>query len=302
MGSRLRGIAAALAAAALTLLAVPAGASAQQIATIQAGFHPYRLGAHTAVRLGFHIRTADGTLPSALTGLTFHYPRQLGLAANGLGLASCNRARLQFAGPKACPPDSIMGYGSALAQFQVSPIISEEKASIAIVAGPPQHGYVQMLVAASGVYPVDARIVMPSLLLPGRLQLAVPLVPGVPEGPDVAVVKVKVTLGGRLTYYKRRHGRRVAYRPQGILLPRRCPRGGFRFEATFSFLDGTQAEARTVVKCPLHRSGKAHGGRKRRRAHAGRRHRGRAGRRRRGRTGRARRGRHTMPGRRHRRR
>jgi hypothetical protein len=62
---------------------------------------------------------------------------------------------------------------------------------------------------------------------------------------------VKVTIGGNLTYYERSHGKRVAYRPQGILLPKRCPRGGFRFHADFSFLDGTRSEAQTVVKCPF---------------------------------------------------
>jgi hypothetical protein len=91
---------------------------------------------------------------------------------------------------------------------------------------------------------------MSALLLPGRLQFSVPLVPGVPEGPDVAVVSVKATIGGNLTYYERKHGRRVAYHPQGIKLPRHCPRGGFRFAATFSFLDGTQTQAQTVVRCP----------------------------------------------------
>jgi hypothetical protein len=93
-----------------------------------------------------------------------------------------------------------MGRGSALAQFQVSPEVSEESASIGLVAGPPEHGYVNLLISATGVYPVHARIVMSALLLPGDLHFTVPLVPGVPEGPDVAVVRVKATLGGRLTY------------------------------------------------------------------------------------------------------
>jgi hypothetical protein len=72
----------------------------------------------------------------------------------------------------------------------------------------------------------------------------------VPEGPDVAVVRVNVTIGGNLVYQKRVHGRQVSYRPQGVTLPRRCPQGGFRFSASFSFLDGTSAQAQTVVRCP----------------------------------------------------
>jgi hypothetical protein len=228
----------------------PATARAEQLARISAGFSPLRLGEHTTVSLGFDIRTSDGSLPSALTGIVFRYPPQLGLATSGLGVASCDPGKLAYYGPKACPQNSIMGSGSALARFQVSPEISEETASIALVAGPERQGYVQLLISATGTYPVAARIVMRALLLPGRLKFSVPLVPGIPEGPDVAVVRVKATLGGRLTYYERSNGRRIAYRPQGVKLPRSCPRGGFRFSATFSFLDGTQAQARTVVPCP----------------------------------------------------
>jgi hypothetical protein len=91
---------------------------------------------------------------------------------------------------------------------------------------------------------------MSTLLTPGRLQLKVPLVPSVPEGPDVSVVRVDATLGGRLTYYEQAHGRMLAYRPRGIALPRTCPRGGFKFTAAFAFLDGSHASARTTVHCP----------------------------------------------------
>ncbi|HVR04802.1 MAG TPA: hypothetical protein VMS02_02095 [Solirubrobacteraceae bacterium] len=240
----------AIAATGVCAALVCAPARAQQVASISAGFSPLRLGAHSALRLGFQIGTRDGSLPSALTGLDFHFPSNLGIGVSGLGVASCPAARLEAEGPKACPANSIMGTGQALAKFQVSPEISEESAGLALVAGASPSGYIKMLVSATGVTPVNTRILMSSLLLPGQLRFQVPLVPTVPEGPDVAVTDVRVTLGGNLTYYERVHGRRVAYRPQGILLPRRCPRGGFRFSAVFSFLDGTQAQARTVVRCP----------------------------------------------------
>lgn len=238
--------------AACTLLAwlstTPAWST--QITSISAGFSPLRLGAHTALSLGFDVRTPDGSLPSALTGIVFHYPADLGIGTSGLGLATCTPAKLSLDGPRACPPNSIMGRGSALAEFQVSPEVSEENAEIALVAGPSQSGYLKLLISASGAYPVAARIVMSTLLLPGELRIDVPLVAGLPEGPDVAVVRVNITIGGKLTYYERSHGKRVAYRPQGILLPKRCPAGGLRFRASFSFLDGTRSEAQAVVKCP----------------------------------------------------
>jgi hypothetical protein len=246
-------LAASLLACAAVSAAVPADAavaSSAQMATITASFSPLRLGAPTTVKFGFAIRAANGGLPSALTGIDFRYPRALALGTSELGQATCQPRRLQLLGPAACPANSIMGAGSALAKFQVSPIVSHEQASLALVAGPPRGGHVNMLIAATGEYPVETRIVMSALLEPGRFHIAVPLVAGIPEGPDVAVVSVQATLGGRLTYYERRGGRRVAYRPTGVLLPRRCPRGGFRFSATFAFLDGSHAQAQTAVRCP----------------------------------------------------
>jgi hypothetical protein len=237
---------ASLAASALAA----SGPPSPQIATLTAGFSPLRLGARTSVSLGFRIARAGGGLPSALTAVDFTYPRVLPLGTSELGQATCNPARLQVFGPKACPPNSIMGGGTALAKFQVSPIVSHEDASLALVAGPSKNGYVNMLIAASGEYPVETRILMSAILLPGHFHIAVPLVPGIPEGPDVAVVSVHATLGGRLTYFEQRHGHRVAFHPTGVLLPRRCPKGGFPFSATFSFLDGTQTRAHTTVRCP----------------------------------------------------
>jgi hypothetical protein len=221
-----------------------------QLTSISAGFSPERLGAHSSLSVGFDVRTPDGSLPSPLTGLVFHYPANLGIGTSGLGIATCNPAELSQDGPKACPPNSIMGAGSALAEFQVSPEVSEETAEIALVAGPSQDGYLKLLISATGTFPVQARIVMSTLLLPGQLQISVPLVEGLPEGPDVAVVRVTATIGGKLTYYERSHGKRVAYHPQGILLPKHCPAGGFHFNASFSFLDGSHSVAQTVVKCP----------------------------------------------------
>jgi len=234
---------------ALGSIVLPTAAHATQTATIKASFSPERLGAHTTVSLGFRLAATAG-IPSPLTGIDFRYPADLGIATSGLGLASCDPAALQEHGSSACPANSIMGYGSAAAEVPLGPEIVPETASIVLVAGPSRNGYLNLLVAATGRSPVAARIVMPTLLDNGHLHISVPLVPSLPEGPDVAVVRVNATIGGKLTYYQRRHGKRVAYHPQGVVLPKHCPRGGFRFGGTFSFLDGTQAQAATVVKCP----------------------------------------------------
>jgi hypothetical protein len=79
----------------------------------------------------------------------------------------------------------------------------------------------------------------------------VPLVPSLPGGPDVTIVRFHSTLGPlHLRYTERVHGRIVRYEPKGIPLPDRCPPGGFAFAAKFRFKDDSKATAHTAVPCP----------------------------------------------------
>jgi hypothetical protein len=240
-------------AAALAAFIWPAsGARAAPSASISAAFAPERLGAATTLSLGFQI-AAHEQMPSPLTGMDFSYPADLGLATTGLGVAACAPETLEAHGSSACPADSVMGSGNASVEIPEGTEVVLESASIALVAGPSQDGYVSLEIAATGLSPVAARIVMPTLLLAGHLHVSIPLVTSLPEGPDVAVVRVHVKLGGDLTYYERVHDRTIAYHPKGVALPRRCPRGGFAFAASFDFLDGEHAHASTVVACPRQR-------------------------------------------------
>jgi hypothetical protein len=232
------------------LLATPSAAAAAQSVRITAGFIPERLGAQTAVSLGFQITAPAGEIPSPLTGLDFHFPTNLGLATSELGLATCPIPPLQEHGPATCPANSVMGNGSAKVEVPVGGTIRTELATIVLVAGPSQHGYINVLVTATGLYPVIARIIMPSLLQPGDLDFTVPLVESLPGSPYVSIVAVNITLGGHLTYYERVHGKTIRFHPSGVRLPRRCPRAGFPFSADFSFLDGSHLQASTAVPCP----------------------------------------------------
>ncbi|MGH2865794.1 MAG: hypothetical protein ACRDJX_11180 [Solirubrobacteraceae bacterium] len=235
------------------MLASASAAWAGQGATLSASFRPERLGDATSVSFAFTIKGPDGAVPSPLDRVEIRYPAGLGLATSGLGLATCEPARLEASGPAACPADSQMGAGSAELRFQIGPQVLQEGARLALIAGPSADGYLHLLIAATGTQPVAARVVMSTLLEEGALEITVPPVPSLPEGPDVAIVAVHATLGGRLTYYEHAHGHTVAYRPRGIGLPARCPRGGFHFSARFSFADGSHASARTTVRCPGHR-------------------------------------------------
>jgi hypothetical protein len=85
----------------------------------------------------------------------------------------------------------------------------------------------------------------------GLLETTVPPVLSVPEGPDVALTQMQTTLGpSGLIYNERRGGKTVFFRPEGILLPRSCPRDGFPVSVRLNFEDGATSTARTAVPCP----------------------------------------------------
>ncbi len=139
----------------------------------------------------------------------------------------------------------------------IGPEIVHETAHITLLRAPTQNGHLALLFYAAGEVPVWAPVTLSGLLLPapapfgGRIDINVPLITSLPGAPDVAVVKLRSTIGPEhLTYYERLHRHRVGYHPKGILLPDNCPHGGFPFAATFTFLDGSHTNAHTTVPCP----------------------------------------------------
>lgn len=241
----------------LVCACLPSTAHAAPSARLHVAFIPERLGQSTTLEFSAQIAAPAGRVPPPLTELDVRYPGSLGVAVGELGLATCSKRRLEALGAEGCPADSRMGEGSATAEIPIGPDILQETAKVAILRAPEQEGHLALLLYATGETPVFAQIAFPGLLLPApppygaRIHINVPLVPSLPDGPDVAVVRLHATLGPRgLTYYEHVRGKLVPYKPRGILLPNKCPRGGFAFNASFAFLDSSHANAKTSVPCP----------------------------------------------------
>ncbi len=194
------------------------------------------------------------TAPAPVSVIELRFPSDLGLATSGLGLAACDPQALELVGSTVCPTNSRVGGGHAMAAVAFGPIVVTEKIALESFAAPSTDGYLHLVVLASGDFPVSARIILTAVLLPGRLQISVPEVPGLPGGPNLALRAISATLGGALTYYERGHGRSIAYHPQGIGLPESCPRGGWKLAARLVFADGTKSTAATVIRCPPRRA------------------------------------------------
>jgi hypothetical protein len=236
---------------------LPASAGAAQKVTLHASLTPERLGAGTTIGFGFTVSTTTGRVPSPLTGVELLYPANLGLATSGLGLATCTAATLETLGPEGCPSESQMGYGAGLVEVPFGPEILRETTTTRVFMAKLHQGHLGLVFYAIGHTPVAAEIVFPGLVLPasdpygGDLSTTIPLVPTLPGAPDAAVVKLSTTIGPEhITYYERLRGRYLPYHPRGIVLPRTCPRGGFKFAARFTFEDTTHAAAHTTVPCP----------------------------------------------------
>ncbi len=236
---------------------LPAAAGAAQTVKLHASLTPERLGAGTTIAFAFTVSTPTGHVPSPLTGVELLYPANLGLATSGLGLATCTATTLENLGPEGCPSESQMGYGEGLVEVPFGPETLQETTTTRVFMAHLNHGHLGLVFYAVGYTPVSAQIVFPGLVLPasdpygGNLSTTIPLVPTLPGAPDASVVKLSTTIGPEhLTYYERVRGRYLPYHPRGIVLPRTCPPGGFKFAARFTFQHAPHAAAHTTVPCP----------------------------------------------------
>jgi hypothetical protein len=249
--------------AALLTLALSAAAPAlghAESATLHASFSPNRLGASTTIGFPSASTLAAAASPQPQSAISLRLPPGIDYLSTTLGLAMCRPAVLLARGPAGCPPNSRLGFASALVEVPFGSGAGKEIPEIQALMGPPANENIVVLFYANGLAPITAQIVMHAELIagsdtiPGRLDTQVPLIASVPGGPSVSILSVTARIGpASLTYYGTRHGHRFAFHPRGVSLPRRCPRGGFRFSARFSFTDATSASAAYSVPCPTRR-------------------------------------------------
>lgn len=249
-------VAAALLVCSIVGTPAPAVAVTEQ-ATLHASFSPDRLETPTTIGFGFDVSTTEGLAPPPLTSVDLHMPAGMDFTQTTLGLAICNPASLQAHGLAGCSPNSRLGFGSASVEVPFGTGSGHELPELQALMGPPSNNNMVVLFYANGQTPVFAQLVFKGEVLPAsgefgsELATTVPPIPSVPNGPDVSILSVRATIGpNHLTYYKREHGRLVAFHPRGLAIPAHCPKGGFPFSADFTFQDGSTANASTAVPCP----------------------------------------------------
>ncbi len=229
----------------LSTCAASRAAASETAAAIRPSFSPDRLGAKAAFTFTVHFTGGEFGVPSPVRRAVVHLPP--GLQMHIPSLRSCTRARLQARGASGRPARSEIGVGHALADIHAGAGIESEEATVWAFLGPLQAGNPTIEILGQGYTPLDERVVITATVLPDHppygeeLVMSVPAIPSIPYEPNALTVSFSLTVGG---------ARFRKHNPNTVVLPSRCPAGGFPFATEFTYEDATTSTTRATVPCP----------------------------------------------------
>jgi hypothetical protein len=231
-------------------LAICAGlaatAQATTSATISPSLFPDRLGAKGALVFTIRYAEDESGVPSPVRRSVLRFPAGLGIEIPHL--RSCSIARLRARGANGCPAQSQLGHGHALAEAQAGSQIITEDISLSLFLGPFHNLEPTFEILGQGYTPFDERIVLTGTVLPDNppygedLVLSVPPIPTLPLEPDASIVTMSLTVGASRP--------RDLRNANTVVVPARCPSGGFPFAADFTYADGSSGNALSTAPCP----------------------------------------------------
>jgi hypothetical protein len=236
--------------AAVLALALCAGlasaAQAQTVASIAPSLSPDRLGARASLTFTVHYSGGEFGVPLPVRRLIVRFPA--GLRPDIPSLRSCTAAHLLAHGPNGCPAQSELGRGHALVETHAGTETIAEEAALWAFLGPPSNLQPTIEILAQGYTPLDERKVFTATVLPAEapygeeLEMSIPPIPTLIFEPDASIVDFSLTIGA-----DKRHRTRGA---NTVLVPSRCPAGGFPFAAEFTYADGSSGASLATAPCP----------------------------------------------------
>jgi hypothetical protein len=231
--------------------------AANEAVTVHAAFTPNKLGSATnASGEAKIVSTIPGEIPSPVTGTTIKGPAGLTLELKGTG--TCTEAILLGpSGPEGCPRNSIAGFGGGQGALKLGAQIIEEPFTLDFFLGNNNPHHTELLIYLNGVSPVSVQLVFHALVEheapPYGLgfHVSVPLIPTLPGASDASALSIHITLGApNVYYYTKVHGKRKRVHVKGLVLPKTCPKGGFKAETILNFEDGYTSENKLTLPCP----------------------------------------------------
>jgi hypothetical protein len=252
--SKVRVITAALVGCACLLAAVAAW-GAQIVTVTTAEFSPDKLGAPTNVHGSATIRSTTGGLPSPIVETTLMGPAGLKVDVHGVGI--CDPAKLEAAGPSGCPKTSKAGFGGGVGEYEIAHELRTEPFTLNFFRGPDENGHLVVLAYVNAISPVSVQLVLKAQVVnepkPYGLGFTfkVPIIETLPGASPASVEQIFITLGSpNVAYFEQVNGRRTLVHVKGLIVPRKCPSGGFPYKTRIAFADGTANEIKGTIRCP----------------------------------------------------
>ena len=223
---------------------------------VHEAFTPDRLGVATNLSITAGFASSAEVPPAPISRITLYGPAGLGIDARGAG--TCSAIALERRGPAGCPADARVGFGGGVAVLALPGQLVREQFTLDFFFGPPEHGRLRLLAYASGVSPAAAYLVVVARQVSAPapygigFTVQVPQVATIPGAEYVSIESAYATIGAsNVAYFKTVHGRRTLVRVPGLIVPRRCPAGGFPTRGTAEFADGATFTVDPTIPCPL---------------------------------------------------
>jgi hypothetical protein len=243
-------------AVACICLIIAAAAWAAETLTVTAAFSPDKLGAPTNVHGTAEIGSTTGAMPSPVVETTVMGPPGLVVDVNGVG--TCNPALLEHTlEPSACPKDSKAGFGGGIGEYELAGERREQPFTLNFFRGPNEAGHIVLLAFLDATSPVSVQLVLRAQVVqepkPYGLGFTfkVPIIETLPGASPASAKSIYITLGApNAAYLETVHGKRKLVHVKGIIVPKRCPRGGFPYKTQIAFADGTVDTHTGTIPCP----------------------------------------------------
>jgi hypothetical protein len=226
------------------LVPTPPPAPPPTSASISPSLTPDRPGARAALTLTIGYTGGEFGVPSPVRRAVLRMPA--GMSLYMPSLHSCQAARLRARGASGCSARSRIGSGRALVETRTGSQIVGESIALRAFLGPPDNLRPTLEILAQGHTPLDERVVFSGSVRDEHapygeaLVLSIPPVATLPLAPDASILTLSLTVGASMA---RRED-------SAVLVPKRCPAGGFPFAATFTYADGSTGNAAARVPCP----------------------------------------------------
>lgn len=238
-----------------TSVALVGIASAGDTLVVKEAFTPDRLGAATNLSITASFASSADVPPAPVSALTLYAPAGLRIQERGAG--TCLGVVLERRGPAGCPTDSRVGFGGGVAVLALPGELVHEPFTLDFFFAPPEHGHLRLLAYANGNAPVGVSLVVTAKEVPAPkpyglgFSIQVPQVLAIPGASYASVESAFATLGAaNVAYFKNVHGRRTLVHLKGLVVPSKCPTGGFPTRGTVEFADGTTFTVNPTIPCP----------------------------------------------------